>query len=103
MIKKYRPSSATEGDWFMGNYCFHCKKERWTHFQEEGKEEDKCGIFSRALIFDVDDKDYPTEWQYNDEDNTVKCTAYEYKDWETTDSENAVPFIDANQLNLFGN
>lgn len=64
--KKYRPSRATEGEIFMCQYCHRCQHGTV----------DNCRILAFTLIFDVDDPQYPQEWQYG-ADGQPTCTAFE--------------------------
>ena len=45
-MKKYRPSSGTEGMSFTEKYCEQCIHERWMHFQDEDREEDKTTCYA---------------------------------------------------------
>lgn len=66
----YRPSSGTEGEMFQHHFCYRCDKY--------GTDNDPCPIQGRALIFDVDDPDYPSEWvcDDNDDETNPRCTAF---------------------------
>jgi hypothetical protein len=68
-IELYRPSNATEGDFFMAGYCFKCAK--WPESSDAKKQ---CMIFLRTQAFDVEDKEYPRQWRYVDGEPT--CTAF---------------------------
>lgn len=89
-MKKYQPSNGTEGEGFMENYCYNCIHERWVHRQDEDKEEDKCDILSRSMIHDVKDKEYPSEWTY-DENNRPICTKFSKFDWGGDDDRREPP------------
>lgn len=65
-IQKYRPSNGTEGAWFHGEFCFKCRKH---------SEEKPCQILGKTFIYDVEDKEYPRQWQRH-EDGGVLCTAF---------------------------
>ena len=70
--KPYRPSNATEGDIFHGQWCAHCRANAG---------EDGCDIELRAMANDLDDPDYPAEWvrEWQDARNkwgSAICTAY---------------------------
>ena len=82
--EKYRPSNGTEGDGFHENFCFRCLHERWIHRQKEDRDEDKCEIMSRSLLYQVDDPKYPSEWTY-DEKGQPTCTKFVKFDWGTDD------------------
>ena len=71
--QKYRPSNGTEGDIFTSYYCANCLNEEWMH---TGNDNDKkCEILSNTMIFDIDLKEYPSEWQYTKEGQPT-CTAF---------------------------
>lgn len=65
--KPFRPSNGTGGDIFRSYWCDECEKDRY--------ESKPCGIFTRSLIFSVDEKQYPKEWNYDDDGNP-QCTAF---------------------------
>lgn len=104
MSKKYIPSNGTEGEWFCDQFCFQCIHERWTHRQDEDREEDKCDIFSRTLIYSVTDSEYPEEWTYDKNGNPV-CTSWKKWDWgsdrDRFNEPSGPPPYDPNQLVLF--
>ena len=61
---KYRPPNGTEGDMFMDKFCFQC--------QHDDIEANKlCEIIARTMVFDVDEEEYPDEWQYDKDGNPV--------------------------------
>lgn len=97
MSKKYRPSNGTEGDFFINEFCMACKHERYQHTYDDN--DLKCDIFSRSLIYDLNDPEYPEEWVY-DKDNKPTCTAHKFWDWDK-DGEPEIEIKDPNQLNLF--
>lgn len=66
-IELYRPSNATEGECFMSKFCYQCSKDN-------PATEDYCPIILRTMMLDVDEPNYPIEWQYIN-DKPV-CTAY---------------------------
>ncbi len=98
--KPFRPSNGTEGDIFCDNYCFQCIHERWAHFMDEDNEEDKCEIYSRMMLFDIKDPEYPAELIYMNKKPT--CTNYVHWDWgNDRDGRNEPPKPDSvgpNQL-----
>lgn len=105
-MRKYQPSNGTEGMIFMEEYCEQCIHERWCHFQDENKEEDKCQILSNTMIYDVRDEEYPEEWTYDENDNPI-CTKWQKWDWgNDNDGWNEPPEPpyepqDPNQLMMF--
>ncbi len=64
-IEKYRPSNGTEGDCFRAQWCDKCAKDA-NH---------DCRILARTMAYSVTDKEYPSEWIYDAEDNPI-CTAF---------------------------
>jgi hypothetical protein len=60
---KYRPSNGTEGMMFMEDFCDQCA---------DGGE---CKTAMRAMIYDLEDKEYPEEWQYDEHGEPV-CTEF---------------------------
>lgn len=63
--KKYRPSNGTEGMMFQDKFCNKCTKFR----------NGRCSIFNRSFFNDINDKNYPKEWVY-DENNKPTCTSF---------------------------
>ena len=101
-MKKYRPSNGTEGMWFESNFCYSC-----IHQNPDPTKEKNCEIAMRAFCFDVDDKEYPIEWQY-DALGHPTCTAHVDWNWDSDgdpeDPDNPKappPPPDPNQLSLF--
>jgi len=62
--KPYRPSNGEEGRSFMQRFCNHCAEDQTV-----------CEILTTAILFDIDQKDYPKEWKY-DGDGRPTCTAF---------------------------
>lgn len=60
---KYRPSSGTEGMWFMDNWCANCAAKNI------------CRIIARTMAYDKDDPKYPKQWIYDNEGDPV-CTSF---------------------------
>lgn len=98
--KKYRPSNGTEGDFFMNKFCFQCINEN-----PDPDKKPNCKIMTASMMFNVDDKKYPKEWVY-DENDSPTCTSFVKWDWDNdgdpNDSDNpkAPVIIDPNQLCL---
>ena len=69
-VRLYRPSNGTEGEGFVSSFCMECKRDE-EFWRDEGP---GCEIAARALIFDVDEEGYPTEWRYVD--GVPGCTAF---------------------------
>ena len=72
---------------FMDDFCMQCIHERWTHRQKEDRDEDKCEIMTKVMIYDKRNPDYPKEWTY-DEDGRPTCAKFVKFDWGTDDDPN---------------
>lgn len=72
-MKLYKPSNGTEGEIFFNKFCYRCKK----YVYDEETESDDCelNLIIAAEINEVDDLDYPDEWQY-DENGSPICTEF---------------------------
>ena len=73
MSEKYRPSSSTEGDAFMSQFCYQCARHH-TEAEEDADSGDVCEIVLRTQAWSVNDPEYPTEWQ-SGKDGAC-CTAF---------------------------
>ena len=62
--QKWRPSNGIEGCVFMDRWCEECAKLGL------------CDIPMKTMAFDVDDAEYPEQWQHG-EDGQPKCTVFE--------------------------
>jgi len=99
----WMPSNGTDGMIFNGEFCEQCIHERWIHHMEEDKDEDKCEIWSRAIIGAP--KPIP-EWQFSDKGWPI-CTKWQKWDWGDDDDDNEPPenlkpiSIGPNQLSLW--
>jgi len=104
MCRKYQPSNGTEGMIFTEQYCEQCLHEKWMHTQND--DDLKCEILSDSMVYDINDKEYPSEWQYNEKDEPI-CTKWQKWDWGNNDNDgfNEPPNNpiddDPNQLMLF--
>lgn len=67
-MERYRPSNGTEGDIFMDQFCRQCK--------HDDEEDNLCDIIALTMAYDVDEKEYPEEWQHG-QDGEPLCTKYE--------------------------
>lgn len=82
VVKKYRPSNDTEGAAFMDAWCCNCAKDKFMTGEKEYDEcapDDLCPIIANTHTFEVDDPEYPAEWQYG-EKGVPCCTAYALTD-----------------------
>ena len=76
--QKYRPSNGTEGEIFFDAWCRECARDRSMSEGvplEECDDDEVCGIISRTFAHDVDDPEYPHEWQCGP-DGQPRCTAF---------------------------
>jgi hypothetical protein len=78
MTKPYRPSSATEGHWFMSQWCLKCARDK--SFRdgvpfEECDDNELCAIIGATMCYAIDDPEYPKEWVC-DKDDAPVCTAF---------------------------
>lgn len=80
--RKYRPSNGTEGDYFMCEHCYQC-----IHDHPNPDLKPKCEIIVLTMCLDLNDKDYPAEWTY-DENNKPTCTKFLKWDWDNDGDPN---------------
>ncbi len=66
--QKYRPSNGTEGDCFFSHWCWKCARDN-------PEEDERCEIIGMTFAHDVDEPEYPIEWQYG-KDGQPCCTAF---------------------------
>lgn len=66
--KPYRPTKATEGYFFQSAWCDNCLFN--DHEQGEG-----CRILTETMIYNLDDPEYPKEWQQNSA-GEARCTKF---------------------------
>lgn len=69
-IEKYKPSNGTEGEIFQAHWCDNCKHDDFDDQTCTGG----CSILSKTMLYDVDDPDYPSEWQVID--GKPECKAF---------------------------
>lgn len=87
--------------WFCDEFCGRCINEKFIHTNNH--DDKKCDIFSRTMLHNIKDAEYPEEWTY-DKDGEPICTAFKKWDWGREDDEgglNEPPPIypdDPNQL-----
>jgi hypothetical protein len=78
VIEKYRPSNGTDSEDFFASWCCHCQRDRAMRegcSVDECDDNERCDIIARTMALDVDDPDYPEEWQYNAAGRPC-CTAF---------------------------
>lgn len=75
MTRSYRPSNGTEGELFMEEFCYRCKRDE--RFQQTQAAEDGCSIVALSLVLDITDPDYPKEWIQDDDGRNCRCTAFQ--------------------------
>lgn len=75
---KYRPGNGVEGGCFIESWCGNCERD---HGMLKGLPLEKCDdnhvcdIIARTYELDINDPDYPTEWQYG-ADGQPRCHAF---------------------------
>ncbi len=75
MSRKYRPSSGSEGLDFEAQFCWVCQRE--ATFRETQDGTDACPIVRAAFMFEVTDKEYPTQWI--EDESGPRCIEFESK------------------------
>jgi len=76
--QKYQPSNGTEGEIFRDAWCCQCQRDK---SMREGADFDECDddeccdIIANTMAYDVDDPEYPEEWQFGI-DGQPRCTAF---------------------------
>lgn len=99
--EKYQPSNGTEGMSFTDHYCMNC-----LHCDPNPEGKKQCLILCNALCYNINDKEYPKEWTYDENDNPI-CTNWQKWDWgndgdpDNLDNPRAPVPYDPNQLVLF--
>jgi hypothetical protein len=74
-MNKYKPSNGTEGMIFTDEYCMNC-----IHCDPNPEGEKQCDILLRTMCYDLNDKEYPEEWTYNEKEEPI-CTAWKKWNW----------------------
>lgn len=78
MWRPYRPSNGTEGQFFYEAWCAKCSRD--AAFRNNDNDRPRgCSIIARALIYDLDDPQYPKEWIQGTDDGVfseTRCTAF---------------------------
>jgi|ERR1700748_274899 len=86
-FQKYRPSNWSEGDWFINKWCRNCIHGKYEHTHKS--EDPPCKILSYSIVYELNDKEYPSEWVFGD-DGKPKCTAWKNWDWGYDDDGNII-------------
>lgn len=76
--KKYRPSNGMEGEFFFDAWCRHCQNDKAMRDGldlDECDDTERCDIIANTFAHDVEDDEYPNEWQFG-RDGQPCCTAF---------------------------
>lgn len=76
--EKYRPSNGTEGECFFSAWCRCCQRDKAMLEGcdvDECDDNERCDIIAATMRFNVEDPDYPGEWQIG-KDGQPCCTAF---------------------------
>lgn len=76
--EKYRPSNGTEGQLFMDAFCRRCQRDgamRSGDPVEDCDDEQRCDILGLTMIYQADEPEYPSAWQYG-KDGQPCCTSF---------------------------
>lgn len=70
--EKWRPANGEEGSRFHDHFCADCKKDN-------PEKEDYCPLILLTMNYDVEDEEYPVQWQIHTNGLPV-CTDYDAKE-----------------------
>lgn len=76
--EKYRPSNGTEGEFFFETWCRKCQRDKSMREGcdiDECDDSERCDIIANTMCFDIEDEEYPKEWQIG-ADGQPCCTAF---------------------------
>lgn len=73
-IERYKPANSEEGMIFDQKFCCVCKHDQ-DYQRGIG---DSCEIVANAMVFEIENKQYPKEWIYKD--GKPVCTVFESVD-----------------------
>jgi hypothetical protein len=76
--RKWRPANGTEGELFFAGWCCRCARDRAMREGEPVEECDDdqvCPIIRLTFLHQVDAQEYPSEWQYGQDGQSI-CTAF---------------------------
>lgn len=94
--QKYRPSNGTEGASFIDAWCGNCERDHGMLKGlplEECDDNHVCDIIARTFLLNLNDPDYPSEWQYGS-DGQPRCHAF-------VEAGQPIPVKDEHTLDLF--
>lgn len=66
----------------MSEHCFQC-----IHENPNAEKKPKCDIMTLSMCYDINDKEYPSEWCYN-ENGKPTCTKFVKWDWDNDGDPN---------------
>jgi len=76
--EKYRPSNGTEGECFFAAWCCKCQRDKALREGaniDDCDDTERCDIIANTFAYDLEDPEYPAEWQYG-KDGQPCCTAF---------------------------
>lgn len=76
-VIKFRPSNGTVGHAFWNDWCCKCQRDRSMREGceiDECDDDEKCEILGKTMLYQVEDPEYPIEWQVKD--GRAVCTAF---------------------------
>lgn len=76
--QKYQPSNGTEGMIFIDAWCSECQRDKALREGidiSECDDDELCEIVAKTMTYDINDKEYPSEWQFGS-DGQPRCTAF---------------------------
>lgn len=73
MVDKFQPCNGTHGDCFRSAWCDQCVKH-----PHDMDAKGQCFILLSTMAWNIDDPEYPEEWQYKDGEPV--CTAFKSRD-----------------------
>jgi hypothetical protein len=94
--QKYRPGNGTEGELFISSWCGNCARDHGMLKGlplEECDDNQVCDIIARTYTYNLNDAEYPTEWQYG-ADGQPRCHAF-------VEACQPIPLKDEHTLDLF--
>lgn len=77
-IQLYQPSNSSEGHGFISQWCGKCARDlacNGTKHIDDCGDDELCEILVATFRCDIDDLEYPKEWQRHPEKGPI-CTAF---------------------------